>query len=319
MERRAALRKLLMAGAVAIVPRLRGTGRQDEQQEFTIRSEVRLVLLDVSVKDRAGAFVPGLSKDNFSVFENDVRQPITVFAREDLPVTVGILVDESESMGHKRTDVLAAAGTLIAEGNPQDETFVLNFNETVRRGLPEGQLFSSDIQHLNTALYRGFPAGRTALYDAVFDGLNQLELGHRDKKALVLISDGGDNASKHHRREVFDKLDRSIATVYAVGLYDADDPDRSPGLLKHLVEVSGGEAFFPAGSAEMTDVCRAIAKDIRTRYTVGYVPQTSNGGALRHIRVSVANPSHAKLIARARTQYRYEEAANQGVSKPGSK
>lgn len=156
MERRTAIRKLLMAGAVSIVPRLWGTRRQDEQQAFTIRSEVRLVLLDVSVKDRAGAFVPGLSKDSFKVFENGVGQPITVFAREDLPVTVGILVDESESMGHKRGDVLAAAGTLIAEGNPRDETFVLNFNDTVRRGLPEGQLF----ERYPTTEHR--PVSRTA-------------------------------------------------------------------------------------------------------------------------------------------------------------
>jgi hypothetical protein len=90
-----------------------------------------------------------------------------------------------------------------------------------------------------------------------------------------------------------------MSTVYAVGLYDADDPDRSPGLLKHLAEVSGGEAFFPASSAEMTDVCRGIAKDIRTRYTVGYVPNSSNGGPLRHIRVGVTAPSHARLVARA--------------------
>jgi VWFA-related protein len=315
MKRRTAIRRLLLAGAASMVPHLSGGQPQAGQQEFTIRSEVRLVLLDVSVKDRAGAFVPGLSRENFNVFENDVLQPITVFAREDLPVTVGILVDESQSMSHKRADVLAAAGTLIAEGNPQDETFVLNFNETVRRGLPGGQLFSNDIQQLSTALYRGFSTGRTALYDAVFDGLRQLDMGHRDKKALVLISDGGDNVSVHRRREVLGELDRGMATVYAVGLYDADDPDRSPGLLKHLAEVSGGEAFFPASSADMTDVCRGIAKDIRTRYTVGYVPKSSNGGSLRHIRVGVTAPSHARLVARARTQYRYDEAT-QDVSKP---
>jgi Ca-activated chloride channel homolog len=312
MERRMAIRNLLMAGAASFVPRILGAKLQAEQEDFTIRSEVRLVLLDVSVKDRAGAFVPGLAKDNISVFENGVRQPITVFAREDLPVTVGILVDESQSMGPKRTDVVSAAGTLIAEGNPQDETFVLNFNETVRPGLPKGQLFSNDPQQLSTALYRGFPSGRTALYDAIFDGLTQLELGHRDKKALVLISDGGDNASRRHRREVFDKLDRSIATVYAVGLYDADDPDRSPGLLKHLAEVSGGQAYFPASPAGMTDVCLGIATDIRTRYTVGYVPRRANDGSLRHIRLSVTAASHTRLTARARMQYRWEDAPNSG-------
>jgi VWFA-related protein len=307
MNRRAAIRYLVMAGAVSFVP-CPSLPKAEKEQDFTIHSDVRLVLLDISVKDRDGAFVPGLTKDNFTVFENSARQPITVFAREDLPVAVGILVDESQSMRPKRADVLSAAGTLIAEGNPQDETFVLNFNETVRRGLPEGTLFSSDIQQLNTALYRGSPVGRTALYDAVFDGLNQLELSHRDKKALVVISDGGDNASRHHRAEVFAKLDRSIATMYTVGVYDADDRDRSPGVLKHLAAVSGGESYFPASPADMTAVCRGIAKDIRTRYTVGYVPQLSNGASLRRIRVSVSASSHPHLVARARTQYQYEDA-----------
>jgi VWFA-related protein len=318
MKRRAAIRNILMAGAVSFVPRLVGgqvgAQPQDDPQGFTIRSEVRLVLLDVSVKDRAGVFVPGLVKDNFQVFENGVLQPITIFAHEDLPVTVGILVDESWSMLPKREDVLSGAEALIAEGNPKDEIFVLNFNERVRRGLPEGQLFSDDIQQLKTALYRGSPAGRTALYDAVFDGLNQLELGHRDKKALIVISDGGDNASRHKRPEVVDKLDRSPATVYTVGVYDSDDQDRSPGILKHLAGVSGGEAFFPQSFTEIPGVCRGIAKEIRTRYTVGYNPQPSNGSALRQIRVKVSTPSHASLIARTRTRYRYGEAPN-----PGSK
>jgi Ca-activated chloride channel homolog len=313
MKRRTAIRQILIAGAAPFVPRLAGAKPQGDQPGFTIRSDVRLVILDVSVKDRAGGFVSGLKKENFQVFENGAPQTITVFGREDLPVTVGILIDESQSMAHKRNDVLSAAGTLIAESNPQDEIFILNFNDTVRRGLADSQPFSSDIDQLRSALYRGVPIGRTALYDAVYEGLNQLELGHRDKKALVLISDGGDNASHRHRQEVYDKLDRSMATVYTVGLYDPDDPDRSPGLLKRLAAVSGGEAFFPASPAEMTNVCRGIAKDIRTRYTVGYVPPASNGGPLRHIRVNVTGP-HGRLTVRTRAQYRYEESPN-----PGSK
>ena len=315
MKRRTVIRRLLLTGAAApFVPRLFGAGPQGGEQGFTIRSDVRLVILDVSVKDRAGGFISGLTKEDFHVFENGAPQKITVFGREDLPVTVGLLIDESQSMGPKRNEVLSAAGTLIAESNPQDEIFVLNFNDTVRRGLPDDQLFSSNIDQLRAALYRGVPMGRTALYDAVYDGLTQLELGHRDKKALVLISDGGDNASHRRRQEVYDKLDRSLATVYAVGLYDANDPDRSPGLLKHLASVSGGRAFFPHTAAEMTDVCRGIAKDIRTRFTVGYVPPASNGGPLRHIRVTVTSPSHRGLVVRTRTQYRYEEIPN-----PGSK
>jgi len=300
-----------MAGAASIVPR----GAAGEQDAFTIRSDVRLVVLDVSVKDRTGGFVPGLAKENFRVWENGASQSITVFGREDLPVTVGILVDESRSMAPKRADVLNAAKTLIAEGNRHDEIFILKFNDTVRRGLPDGQLFSDDIQALSTALYRGRPEGRTALYDAVFEGLTQLDSGHRDKKALVLISDGGDNASRLGRREVLHKLESSMATIYTVGLYDAEDADQSPGLLQHLAGISGGEALFPATSAEMTDLCRGIATDIRRRYTIGYAPRMSNGGPLRRIRVSVTSASHVRLVARARTQYRYEGAPNSGAGK----
>ena len=315
MKRRTAIRRLLLTGAaIPFVPRLFGGKPQEDQPGFTIHSDVRLVILDVSVKDRSGSFVPELTKENFHVFENGAPQTITVFGHEDLPVTVGLLIDESQSMGPKRNEVLAAAGTLIAESNPQDEIFVLNFNETVHKGLPGNQLFSSDIEQLRAALYRGVPMGRTALYDAVYDGLTQLQLGRRDKKALVLISDGGDNASHRRRQEVYDKLDRSLATVYAIGLYDPNDPDRSPGLLKRLSAVSGGQAFFPQNPAEMTNICRGIAKDIRTRYTVGYVPPASNGGPLRHIRVTVTSPSHGGLVVRTRTQYRYEESPN-----PGSK
>lgn len=318
MKRRTAIRRLLMAGAVSFAPRLfwgravPGQQQKDEQQGFTIRSDVRLVLLDVSVKDKAGGFATGLSKENFRVFENDLPQPITVFGHEDLPVTAGILVDESQSMGPKRAEVVSAAQALIEESNPQDELFVLNFNETVKRGLPGEQLFSDNIKDLTTALYRGRPGGRTALYDAVLDGLNQLELGHRDKKALILISDGGDNASAHRRKVVFDKLDRSMATVYTIGVYDSSDQDRSPGILKHLAGVSGGEAFFPTNMEALTGLCREIAKDIRTRYTVGYVPPQSNGGSVRLIHVTVSTPTHARLVARARTRYVYEASAVAG-------
>jgi Ca-activated chloride channel family protein len=314
MKRRSAIRNLLVAGAASLVPRLPGQTAQNDQPGFTIHSDVRLVVLDVSVKDRAGGFVTGLSKENFQILENNVPQPITVFAHEDLPVTAGILVDESQSMAPKRAEVLSAADALIVAGNPKDEVFVLNFNETVRRGLPQGQLFSDDPEQLSTALYRGRPLGRTALYDAVIEGLEQLEMGHRDKKALILISDGGDNMSRQRRDTVFEKLDRSSATIYTIGVYDSADQDRSPGILKHLAGVSGGEAFFPENLSDLNDVCKGIAREIRTRYSVGYVPKASNGGPIRSLHVHVSAPARGKLIARTRTRYRYEDPAA-----PGSK
>ena len=310
MNRRSAIHILFVAGAGSfLAPRASGSPVNDPH-DFVIRTEVRLVLLDVSVKDRDGALVPSLSRENFAVFENGVPQRITVFANEDLPVTVGILVDESRSMGPKRAEVLSAAESFIAGGNPHDEIFVLNFNERVKRGLAAGVLFSDDPVQLRAALDRGFPEGRTALYDALAEGLQQLAMGKRDKKALLVISDGGDNASYHTRGETMDGLERSIATVYAIGLFNPEDPDRNPGVLKQLAGISGGEAYFPTSGEQMTDVCRAIAREIRSRYTIGYLPAAANGSALRHIRVSVTAPGRLRLSVRTRTRYRFDKTEN---------
>jgi Ca-activated chloride channel family protein len=313
MERRTAIRNLMVAACALFLPRPFSPSPREDRQDLVIRSEVRLVLLDVRVKDREGRFVEGLSQSNFEVFENGIRQPTTVFAFSDLPVTVGILVDESRSMAPKRKEVLAAAGVFIAESNPMDEIFVLNFNETVKRGLPAGVTFSDNIEQLREALDRGVPLGRTALNDAVVEGLTQLGMGTRDKKTLIVISDGGDNASRHPRREMLEMLERSIATVYAIGLFDAGDPDNDPSILKQLARMSGGEAYFPADPSALAAMCRGIAKDIRTRYTIGYVPAARNGtGSLRHIRVNVSAPGFARLSARTRTSYRYDEIRDQG-------
>jgi VWFA-related protein len=280
----------------------------EEHPDFVIRSDVRLVLLDVSVKDRDGGWVSGLSKDDFRVDENGARQDVTVFADNDIPVTVGILVDDSRSMTPKRAEVLSAATTFIEKCNQHDEIFVLNFNDTVKRGLPQKTLFSDDVGQLREALLRGFPEGRTALYDAVVDGLQQLQQGKRDKKALVVISDGGDNASQHKRPETLDLVERNLATIYTIGLFDTGDPDRDPGILKKLARISGGVAYFPNNPQDLTDACKRIAKDIRTRYTVGYAPTVSNGGSLRRIRVHVSAPGRTGLMARTRLSYRYEQA-----------
>src|SRR5437588_10455897 len=230
MKRRSAFRFVVIAGAVLFF--LAGLGAW--QSNFTIRSDVRLVVLDVSVKDPAGGFVSGLERENFTILEDGHRQPITVFANEDLPVTVGILVDESLSMRPKRADVLQAAETFIEASNPKDEIFVLNFNDRVTRGLPDRLPFSDNIVQLRSALHRGLPQGKTALNDAVVAGVKQLEMGRRDKKALVVISDGGDNASRHNRGDMLNAVESSTATIYTVGIFEPDDPDRDPGVLNKL-------------------------------------------------------------------------------------
>ncbi|HEY4360159.1 MAG TPA: VWA domain-containing protein [Bryobacteraceae bacterium] len=310
MNRRSLLRKLAGVGAGSFLfPRLQAG---DDPRDFVLHSEAKLVLLDVSVRDREGALVSGLSQDNFHVFENGRPQPLTVFDHDDLPVTLGILVDESRSMTPKRADVISAALAFIADSNHNDEIFVLNFNETVKHGLPAATPFSDDPEELHKALARALPQGRTALYDAVVEGLRHLEQGKRAKKTLVLISDGGDNASKHTRRETLDLVERSIATIYTIGVFDAEDKDRDPGILRHLAEISGGEAYFPESSRDMLPVCHRIAKDIRARYTLGYPPPEGSDGharALRHIEIHVSAPGYHKLITRTRESYVYEEAS----------
>jgi Ca-activated chloride channel family protein len=140
----------------------------------------------------------------------------------------------------------------------------------------------------------------------VVDGLSQLRLGRLERKALIVISDGGDNASRHGRQEMLDMVQESAATVYTIGIYDADDPERNVGVLKDMAKISGGMTYFPQDPAGMFPVCRKINKDIRTRYTVGYVPPEDAGAkAVRHIRVQVSAPGHAKLTAHTRSRYLY--------------
>src|SRR5258708_18731613 len=279
--------------------------KEPEDKDFTIRSDVRLVLLDVSVLDAAVASASGLSKDNFKVYEDGKPQEITQFANQDIPVTVGIVVDESGSMRPKRSSVITAALAFIESSNTQDEVFVINFNERVYHGLSPLILFSDNIPLLRKTLWDTPPEGRTALYDAIFAALRQLDMGRRDKKTLVLISDGGDNISTHTRKEVEHKLNESLATVYTIGIFDADDPDKNPDLLKGLAKVSGGVAYFPENLEGVAPVCKQIAKYIRTRYTIGYIPQEGKTGQLRHIKVAVNAADRGKLIARTRTQYTY--------------
>ena len=300
MNRRSAIRQLLVVGAGPFLAR----AASDETSNYTIRSEVRLVLLDVSVKNARGGFVSGLSAGNFRVFDNGRLQSITVFDRGDQPVTVGILVDESLSMAPRRAAVVTAALTLIEQSNPRDQVFVIHFNESVRRGLPDSMLFSDNLDELRAALGLGVPQGRTALYDAAIAGLQQLELGRTSKKALVVISDGKDTASMHKRHDMMHLVEKSLATIYTIGLLDREDPDRDPGLLEQLAHISGGEAFLPPDAAHLLVACRAIAREIRTRYTLGYVPPDETGRhSLRRIRVDVIAPGRDRLVARTRTSY----------------
>ena len=291
--------------------RSQSTGQNQEQRQYTIRTTARLVLLDVSVKDASGGLVAGLNKENFEVRENGVVQQITQFAHADIPVTAGLVVDESGSMRAKQAEVITAALAFIGASNPQDEIFVINFNEKARRGLPDMQLFSDNINQLRNALWRGVPEGRTALYDAIELGLHQADFGRRDKKSLIVISDGGDNVSTHTLQDVMHEVLDSVATIYAIGIFEEDDPDKNPGVLKRIAQVSGGGAYFPKKLNEIVPICRDIAKDIRTRYTIGYIPVENQKAAERHIKVEVRSARGQKLLVKARTSYLFTPDANE--------
>ncbi len=276
---------------------------QPPTSNYTITANVNLVLLDVSVRDTEGGFVSGLPKEAFTVFEDGKPQAITQFANRDVPVTLGLVVDNSGSMRPKKPEVVTAALVLIQSSNPEDEVFIVNFNDSVWRGLPDIVPFTDDVQMLRKALVKTDPAGRTALYDAILASLHQLKMGRRDKKTLVVVSDGGDNASTHTLHEVIQAALESEATIYTVGVFSSDDPDRNPDVLKKLAHLTGGVCYLPQDVSRAVEICREIAKDIRTRYTIGYIPQHLDKPGQHHIKVVVNSPDHEKLIARTRTTY----------------
>jgi len=271
---------------------------------FRVSSDVELVLLDVSVKDKQGGFVSGLKQEDFQVFENKLGQKLTVFQSQDVPVTVGLIVDNSGSVRSKKPDIVTAALTFVKNSNPNDEIFVVNFNDQVTMGLPPGTDFSADPRLLRDSLLLNPARGRTALYDALMKGLDHLEKGRLDKKTLVLISDGGDNMSQATKDEMLRRAEESHATIYTVGIYDYNDKDRNPGFLKELAKITGGEAYLPGELKELVPTCEKIAKDIRNRYTLGYVPSNRDfDGKPRKLKVMASAPAGKKYEVRTRSYY----------------
>ena len=277
--------------------------QQPAQKDFTLTAESDLVMLDVGVLDQHGQPVTGLTKDNFRVYENGKLQTISEFADQDLPVTAGLVIDSSGSMREKRPDVVVAGLAFVHDSNPSDQIFITEFNDDVTFGLPAAVPFSGDPQVLRAALMETPAQGRTALYDAVYQALDHLKQGAESKKALILISDGGDNASEHHLADVTKAVLESPATIYTIGIFDQDDTDRNPGLLRKLASVTGGEAFFPKKIPDIVEVCRQIAKQMRQRYSLAYRPVRLNDkGDLRNIKVVVTG-THEKATVLARKSY----------------
>jgi Ca-activated chloride channel family protein len=287
---------------------------------YKLSTNVDLVLLDVSVKDTSGGFVSGLSKDQFKIFENGKPQEMRYFEAGDIPVTLGLVVDNSGSMRAKRPDVVTAALSFVTASNPKDQLFVVNFNDRPRLGLPADMAFTDDRIKLRDALLRNPTVGRTAMNDGLKMGLEHLKAGKYYKKTLILISDGGDNASELTNSELCRLVQEYQATIYTIGIYDEDDRDRNPGVLKKIAALTGGECFLPEKLTDLVGVCTRIAKDIRNRYSLGYVPSdTAFDGKPRTLKVIASAPDRGKLAVRSRTSYIVAAPAGQAATTMAAK
>ena len=288
-----------------------GGAQAPEQEPFSIAVDVNLVTLQASVHDRQSRDVGNLRQQDFALYEDSVRQTIRMFRREDAPVTVGLVVDHSGSMLEKLGDVMLAASTFAQSSNPMDEMFVVNFNEKVFYGLTGANQFTDNPVELKDAIGRAPATGQTALYDAIAAALDKMQAGHWDKKVLVVISDGGDNASKHTLADITTLAERSNAVIYTIGIFSDNDPDANPGVLRRLAEMSGGESFFPKQLTELTPISEHIAHDIRNQYMLGYVSTNlKQDGTHRSIRLVAEAPgSTGKLRVRTRKGYVAHEGA----------
>lgn len=273
-----------------ILPVRQDRAAQDgERDAFTIAVDSDLVVFNVDVTDSKGHHVTGLKAEDFQIREENQPQNIQSFSAADLPVTVGLIIDNSGSMRDKRIDVVNGALAFAHASNMEDEIFVVDFNEKTFLGLPPLVLFTNDMNAIRTALLQRAPGGLTALYDALALGLDHLKSGTRDRKVLVVLSDGGDNASKHRLDDVLDIARRSSATVYTIGIYDQSDMDRNPKVLRKIAQVTGGKAYFPQKLGDLTPVWKDIASGLRSQYSLGW--HSSNpvhDGKFRSVKITAS-------------------------------
>jgi VWFA-related protein len=272
----------------------------------SIKVDVSLVVLHTSVLDDRGRFVDGLKEENFRVTEDKVEQKMSVFKREDIPVSMGLVIDNSGSMRDKRPRVNEAALTLVQTSNPNDEAFVVNFNDDYYLDLDKD--FTSSIPELKEALERIDSRGSTAFYDALIGSMDHAKKGHKDKKVLLAVTDGEDNASRNTLEKTVREIQKSNVVIYTIGLFSDEDKKnrkKATRALKEIADASGGVAYFPENVADVHNICEQVAKDIRNQYTLAYYPSNAKkDGTYRAVQVEIIPPrGRGKLTARTRNGY----------------
>jgi VWFA-related protein len=286
---------------------LRASDRQVQNPSAPMfRSEANLVVLHVNVFDRDGDSVPRLAREHFRVLEDGQPQEVNVFSNEDLPVTVGLVIDNSSSMITRNSLVVAGAMAFANSSHPADELFVVSFTEDVRLALPESVAFTSSRSLLQATLLSLRPGGKTAVYDAVIRALDHVERTNHQKRVIIVLSDGDDNASHHTREQMFARAEASDVLIFAVGIDSRSTGQQAdPRMLRRLARAGGGTAYFPRTEREMVRHFEEIAANIRQGYTIGYVPRDAHPGArFRRIEVTVDVPGRQRLEVRHRRGYR---------------
>jgi Ca-activated chloride channel family protein len=260
-----------------------------------IQIDVEMVLVNVTVTDPEDHRVTGLQKGNFRLFENDVEQEILTFSHDDTPISIGLLFDMSGSMADKLDKARQAALQLLKTANPQDEFFLVSFSD--RAELTSG--FTSNLEELQSRMMSTKPQGHTALLDAIYLGIRQMKNARYRKRALLVISDGGDNHSRYHEARIRNDLREADCQLYAMGIFDDHDMKRTPEerkgptLLSELAEIAGGRAFRVSSLDELPDVAAKISMELRDQYVLGYKPGSArHDGAWRSIKVKVAPPAN---------------------------
>jgi VWFA-related protein len=268
-------------------------------------SDTRLVVCHTTVVDKAGRLVTTLKQDAFTVFENDVKQDILLFKREDIPVSMGLIIDNSGSMRTKRASVEAAALALVKDSNPDDEVFIVNFNDDAYIDNPAGKDFLTNIEDMKEALTRIDSRGGTAMRDAISKSIEWLKKAHKEKKVLVVVTDGVDNSSTENLENLVREARQSDVLIYSVGLL-AEEEKRSAASAKRqlnaLAEATGGLTYYPKQLPEVDPIAHQVARDIRSQYTIGYKPTNEAlDGTYRRIKIVVKAPGNP--TPRTRTGY----------------
>jgi VWFA-related protein len=293
-------------------------GQQKDQPPTVFTVGTKLVVCNTTVIDKTGHLITTLTKDQFTVFENGVPQEIKSFKQEDVPVSLGLIIDNSGSMRDKRAKVETASLDLVKDSNPDDEVFVVNFNDEAYLDLPHQKDFTSDIKEMEEALTRIDSRGGTAMRDAIRMSIDHLkEKAHKDKRVLVVVTDGNDNSSVITLENLVKAAQQSETLIYGVGLLGDEErreAARATRALKSLGEATGGAVFFPKDLSEVDKIAHQVAHDIRNQYTIQYSPSnTAMDGTYRQIKIVVKAPGNPTVRSRSG----YYATADQGG--PGGK